>query len=1126
VIASHLSVGSQAVKRAVELGIRAIAENRMQQIIKNIAEKRRQYLKGVKANDGDISLDIFSDFYPDKAHFIYELLQNAEDAGAEHVEITLDKKKCHFRHNGSRKFDEKDIRSITGLHNSTKSESIDKIGQFGIGFKSVYAYTNMPIIRSGDISFKILDYVLPVLVDHDTSIGEDTIIEVPFRGDNKTIGDAFDDVAAGLADISNMTPLFLSCITSINWKSTKGLSGGLRKITHSANHIEIVSTVGKKTTSSHFLIFSEDVENLGGQKLSVAFDLTNFEEDKGFDPNIPIAEQMKVSESSPGKVAVFFPAKSEQSGLRFHIHAPFIPELSRASIKDSPLNDHLFTQLAGLFVSSLDKIKSLGFLTREFLGVIPNNQDVLLANYQKFRELAIQEVIHEPLFPTHDGGLHVPARSLMQANESIKSFLTNKDLKNITGKKCFWSLAPIGDGSNADRLINSLEIHKFDLSEWLEIVSGAGWHRDSAGKIKFEVKWRDVLGWMSKKSTKWHSKFYALIFAEVGSRGGHSIPGLQIVLTQQGEYACGRDCYYPDEQSELHSNVTNVSSKILDHKEGKEQSDLVKRFLDLAGVRELGEGEKIELILKERYTSPQQSELVSQKLHLSDLNRFIKFLKEFPEEDDLFSRAYIFDTADGWKKSKDIFLDEPFVQTNLRSFYTALREMETNSQEGNSESDEATIDVMYVDTTGIHYFFSGLDLKFELSDKYNEMPLSSVELGQFCRQLGAQVSINFSRSRIGNEHPFAYELKRDLGYGVRRTHTYINFDCDEPIICEMLRYDGSVSLSKLVWSNLGRLRFRHRYPDGDGHPLVARYRPNQTYKTREAPTTFCHELKQIKWIPQVVGDLGKGNKNKAHKIEFVTPASADPKRLPKDFTCDDGEPWLDKLDFATEIEEKQREKIEEKEFLFKAGFTDERTHPNAQWFAGLSKEQQDELKAEHKAKKMPELNSVNSNEASSSVLDDNYILISQEETDNSKQRAADGNNHYSRSPKVREEMDKIGMDTVMKNEELRGRNPVDVSSKKLGYDIRSFCNERGEDIYVEVKTRDMDASTVRVTKNELENGCELSDRYFLAIVRVKGKKLTRTRYVKNPFNSPPPEGLIDQTYKISHFLNRASDEIE
>jgi hypothetical protein len=52
-----------------------------------LVERRRKFIDGLDANKGEINLDIFEDFYPDKAHFVYELLQNAEDAGA--TEISL-----------------------------------------------------------------------------------------------------------------------------------------------------------------------------------------------------------------------------------------------------------------------------------------------------------------------------------------------------------------------------------------------------------------------------------------------------------------------------------------------------------------------------------------------------------------------------------------------------------------------------------------------------------------------------------------------------------------------------------------------------------------------------------------------------------------------------------------------------------------------------------------------------------------------------------------------------------------------------------------------------------------------------------------------------------------------------
>lgn len=56
--------------------------------LEELAAQRREFLAALAKNKG-INLDIFDDFYPDEAHFIYELLQNAEDTGATEVMFEL-----------------------------------------------------------------------------------------------------------------------------------------------------------------------------------------------------------------------------------------------------------------------------------------------------------------------------------------------------------------------------------------------------------------------------------------------------------------------------------------------------------------------------------------------------------------------------------------------------------------------------------------------------------------------------------------------------------------------------------------------------------------------------------------------------------------------------------------------------------------------------------------------------------------------------------------------------------------------------------------------------------------------------------------------------------------------------
>ena len=91
--------------------------------------------------------------YSDSAHFVYELLQNADDTKATWVEFILAEEGLWFKHNGTIRFtitnpeeDENDaeegnlghINAITSIGNSTKIDA-QKIGKFGIGFKAVFA---------------------------------------------------------------------------------------------------------------------------------------------------------------------------------------------------------------------------------------------------------------------------------------------------------------------------------------------------------------------------------------------------------------------------------------------------------------------------------------------------------------------------------------------------------------------------------------------------------------------------------------------------------------------------------------------------------------------------------------------------------------------------------------------------------------------------------------------------------------------------------------------------------------------------------------------------------------------------------------------------------------------------
>ena len=161
--------------------------------------------------------------YDDRTHFIFELLQNAEDAlgrrgewrGSRKVAFTLNSTRLMLSHFG-KPFDEADVRSVCDIAESTKNES--SIGRFGLGFKSVYTVTDLPEIHSGDEDFAIENYVFPKRLPRSARAADETQIILPLKPEDAS---AASDITAGFRHLGPGALLFLRHIDEINWRSQR-----------------------------------------------------------------------------------------------------------------------------------------------------------------------------------------------------------------------------------------------------------------------------------------------------------------------------------------------------------------------------------------------------------------------------------------------------------------------------------------------------------------------------------------------------------------------------------------------------------------------------------------------------------------------------------------------------------------------------------------------------------------------------------------------------------------------------------------------------------------------------------------------------------------------------------------
>jgi len=319
----------------------------MTDFLVDLAEKRQKYLDGLDANEGDINLDIFEDFYPDRAHFLFELLQNAEDSNAKNVWMKLSEERVVFEHDGDILFTEEDVRRVTGINNSEKKNRPDKIGQFGLGFKSVFVYTATPIVESGDFAFQIIRLVKPVKLVSTLDDKSITRLTLPFNSPKKDAETSFQEIRSGIENLPLHALLFLDHIERIYFNVDDGPRCFLQRRTMDSGFVALEKSFDSQiTTSQEFLVFKESVNGLVNRQIAVAFDIEKSNR-ASEDQVAGETAELKIIPAKNGRVAIYFPAEKETSNLRFHLHAPFVPELSRASIKDTDANKTLYEQLGG-----------------------------------------------------------------------------------------------------------------------------------------------------------------------------------------------------------------------------------------------------------------------------------------------------------------------------------------------------------------------------------------------------------------------------------------------------------------------------------------------------------------------------------------------------------------------------------------------------------------------------------------------------------------------------------------------------------------------------------------------------------------------------------------------------------
>ena len=336
-----------------------------------IAEIRTQYmgLRDLPRQSLASSIKTLADdLYAKDTHFIFELIQNAEDnAYADEARPTLQFRlqefcvydETRFRlvvENNEIGFEEEHVTALCQVGQSTKTREQGYIGEKGIGFKSVFRVTDRPSIHSNGFHFELpesdaetgLGYIVPDWDETASVVGTPmgTTIELPLK---PTI--APETIRTALQDIAPETILFLSKLKIIEIEVTLSDASyeivmekddgraPLLELTHLKRQQgeEELETRRYWVTTREFAkppkIEHEKRPNVTARTVSVAIPLDDGRE-------------------HPGKLFAYLPVW-ERTGLPFLVNADFLLVSSRQGIHEAePWNRWLRDCIAPVYAEA------------------------------------------------------------------------------------------------------------------------------------------------------------------------------------------------------------------------------------------------------------------------------------------------------------------------------------------------------------------------------------------------------------------------------------------------------------------------------------------------------------------------------------------------------------------------------------------------------------------------------------------------------------------------------------------------------------------------------------------------------------------------------------------------------
>ena len=637
------------------------------------------------------------DKYSDQAHFIYELLQNADDVLATSAHFRLGVKGLAFIHNGPVHFtvsnpqnEEADtsngglghINAITSIANSNKTES--SIGKFGVGFKAVFQYTQTPHIYDPQIRFKIERFIVPHMLEADLDWRQpsETVFSFPFDHKTKQPQESYDEILEKLKALE-FPVLFLSKLQSVSFEAGGVTGKYIKQVTRKAEHgdikvqwLTLALEVNGKRTAQRLVMFTRN--SASGHPCSIGYAL---------------AESGKLVPIDRPAFC-FFPTK-EVTNLNFILHAPFLLTDSREGIKAGVRhNQELVQQLAQLAADSLPILRNDKLIDDGILEIIPYDEtrfnsldDRRKISFKPFHTTIKEKLRFDTLLPATNGEYSPKHRSYWASDTELVELFSGKQLAQLTDTEdARWVFPSRGKKEvlNANRA----------LADYID-GGDARWNQKpnliAASLDPAAVLQRITASFIGDQSLQWLHRFYAYLFERVSYQ--KFVKDKPIFLDQDGNAVQAFDSkgqlvlFLPDDDID---GYTTVKKELLSKKATRE-------FIEAFGVKKPSLRDEIYNKILPAYDA---GEAVDPSSHFMKLFRYFKECRneEVAEFIDLIKDKQFLlcrktgDPKVGRAAAKSLYLPTPDLEAWFESKPDTLFLCLDKCREMVGKKDHATLD--------------------------------------------------------------------------------------------------------------------------------------------------------------------------------------------------------------------------------------------------------------------------------------------------------------------------------------------------------------------------------------------------------------------------------------------------